>query len=104
MDFLFKLKRKVVVAIGLIFILYGVAGSIFKFNVKNGVFENLSFILMIFVLYLYFGKRNKNASREKTEGSQEIPESASTDVDKEGKEAQNERNESEDIKSETDKE
>ncbi len=109
MDFLFKHKTKIALALGLLFILYGIAGAIFKFNVRNSVSDNVSFVLMVSVFYLYFGGRNRNTRATKTEQQKDNIDKISgqtpvEDVDINDKEVQNEVNKNTENESKIDKE
>lgn len=109
MDFLFKHKTKIALGVGIIYILYGIAGGIFKFNVRNSIFDNASFILMILVIYLYFGGRNRNTQATKTDEQKdeinEISDSPSAEkVDIRDKEVENEVKENSETNSKPDKE
>ena len=63
MKFERKHKLWIIIGIGAIFIIYGLLGSVLKFNVDPKIVDQVSFILMIIAFALLFSNRKKKTDK-----------------------------------------
>jgi len=67
MKFIEKHRMKIILFIGILFIAFGVLQAVLKIEINNKTVENISFLLMLIAVFLFFAGRKKKKSADNAE-------------------------------------